>query len=132
MEYTEFIQYIEQARDYIINNWPIFVEYAILGFAYFLVFLFRAKVKGTKQDLTVMFKEKANEVTLTDKLLRKDVNDELTDAKKSYQDAVDEIDDLKHRLIRAENAIRELLADENLVDEVTDEIFVDEVNSDGE
>lgn len=110
---------MEEFKSYIVQNWPTIVEYAIMVVAYFLFFLYRAKVSGTKRDLTVMFKEKAQEVTNTDLKLREDVGqtrkvmaDELAEAKRKYQAAVDEISDLKARLNRAEKALIEIIADE--------------------
>jgi hypothetical protein len=110
---------MEEFKSYIVQNWPTIVEYAIMVVAYFLFFLYKAKVSGTKRDLTVMFKEKAQEVTNTDLKLREDVgqtrkvmSDELAEAKRQYQAAVDEISDLKARLNRAEKALIEIIADE--------------------
>ena len=101
---------MEEFKSYIVQNWPTIVEYAIMVVAYFLFFLYKAKVSGTKRDLTVMFKEKAQEVTNTDLKLREDV--ELAEAKRQYQAAVDEISDLKARLNRTEKALIEIIADE--------------------
>ena len=110
---------MEEFKSYIVQNWPTIVEYAIMVVAYFLFFLYKAKVSGTRRDLTVMFKEKAQEVTNTDLKLREDVGqtrkvmaDELAEAKRQYQAAVDEISDLKARLNRAEKALIEIIADE--------------------
>lgn len=110
---------MEEFKSYIVQNWPTIVEYAIMVVAYFLFFLYKAKVSGTKRDLTVMFKEKAQEVTNTDLKLREDVgqirkvmSDELAEAKRQYQAAVDEISDLKARLNRTEKALIEIIADE--------------------
>lgn len=120
---------MEEFKSYIVQNWPTIVEYAIIVVAYFLFFLYKAKVSGTRRDLTVMFKEKAQEVTNTDLKLREDVGqtqkvmaDELAEAKRQYQAAVDEISGLKARLNRAEKALIEIIADEveNIV-EVTDD-----------
>ena len=110
---------MEEFKSYIVQNWPTIVEYAIMVVAYFLFFLYKAKVSGTRRDLTVMFKEKAQEVTNTDLKLREDVGqtregmaNELAEAKRQYQAAVDEISDLKARLNRAEKALIEIIADE--------------------
>ena len=120
---------MEEFKSYIVRNWPTIIEYAIMVVAYFLFLLYRAKVNGTRRDLTVMFKEKAQEVTNTDLKLREDVGktrkvmeDELVEAKRQYQAAVDKISDLKARLGRAEKALIELIADEveNIV-EVSDD-----------
>lgn len=110
---------MEEFKSYIVQNWPIIVEYAIMVVAYFLFFLYKAKVNGARRDLTVMFKEKAQEVKNTDLKLREDVRqirkvmaDELAEAKRQYQAAVDEISDLKARLSHAEKALVEIIVDE--------------------
>lgn len=110
---------MEEFKSYIVQSWPTIIEYASMVVAYFLFFLYKAKVSGARRDLTVMFKEKAQEVMNTDLKLREDVGqtrkvmaDELTYAKRQYQAAVDEISDLKARLGRAEKALIEIIADE--------------------
>lgn len=115
---------MEEFKQYIVQNWPTIVEYAIMVVAYFLFFLYRSKVSGTRRDLTVMFKEKAQEVTNTDLKLREDVGQtrqimatELTEAKAQYKAAVDEIADLKARLNRAEKALTEIIIETEVVDD---------------
>ena len=115
---------MEEFKQYIVQNWPTIVEYAIMVVAYFLFFLYRSKVSGTRRDLTVMFKEKAQEVTNTDLKLREDVGQtrqimatELTEAKAQYKAAVDEITDLKARLNRAEKALVEIITETEVVDD---------------
>ena len=115
---------MEEFKQYIVQNWPTIVEYAIMVVAYFLFFLYRSKVSGTRRDLTVMFKEKAQEVTSTDLKLREDVGQtrqimatELTEAKAQYKAAVDEIADLKARLNRAEKALTEIITETEVVDD---------------
>lgn len=115
---------MEEFKQYIVQNWPTIVEYAIMVVAYFLFFLYRSKVSGTRRDLTVMFKEKAQEVTNTDLKLREDVGQtrqimatELTEAKAQYKAAVDEIADLKARLNRAEKALVEIITETEVVDD---------------
>ena len=80
---------MEEFKSYIVQNWSTIVEYAIMVVAYFLFFLYKAKVSGTRRDLTIMFKEKAQEVTNTDLKLREDVGqtrkvmaDELAEAQR--------------------------------------------------
>lgn len=115
---------MEEFKQYIVQNWPTIVEYAIMVVAYFLFFLYRSKVSGTRRDLTVMFKEKAQEVTNTDLKLREDVGQtrqimatELTEAKAQYKAAVDEIADFKARLNRAEKALVEIITETEVVDD---------------
>ena len=115
---------MEEFKQYIVQNWPTIVEYAIMVVAYFLFFLYRSKVSSTKRDLTVMFKEKAQEVTNTDLKLREDMGQtrqimvtELTEAKAQYKAAVDEIAGLKARLNRAEKALIEIITETEVIDD---------------
>lgn len=97
---------------YILENWPKILECVLYAFFYFLVILYRAKVNGTTETLKVLFKEKTKEITDGDATLRADMQRDLDEAKAKYNEAVNEIEDLKCRLIRAEKAIVELLADD--------------------
>lgn len=107
-----FIQFVTQ-------NWSRILEYAMVAVCYFLVFLYRAKVGSARRDLKALFRSKSDEVTETDRLLREDVGKmqtqmkkELAEAKSKYRAAVDEICDLKARLIRAEDTLRLMINDE--------------------
>lgn len=115
---------MEEFVQYIVQNWPTIVEYALMVVAYFLFFLYRSKVSGTRRYLTALFKEKAQEVTNTDLKLREDVGQtreimttELTEAKAHYQAAVNEIADLRARIHRAEKALVEIIIETEVVDD---------------
>ena len=118
MEYTT-----EYLISFIAENWVVIcrtiVQGAVMGVAYFLIFLYRSKVTGAKRDLSVMFREKTNEVTTADLRLRADVDyardvmqQELIEAKTNYQNAINEIADLKRRLTRTEDTVQELIDEE--------------------
>ena len=49
---------MEERIQYIVENWEVILEAAISLVLYFIVFLFSAKVNGTKVNLTALFKEK--------------------------------------------------------------------------
>ena len=104
---------MEEFKQYIVQNWPTIVEYAIMVVAYFLFFLYRSKVNGAKRDLTVMFKEKAQDITQTRQVMAA----ELTAAKAQYQAAVNEIAGLRARLNRAEKALVEIITETEVVDD---------------
>ena len=116
---------MEEFKAFIITNWSTIAEYAMMAVSYFLVFLYRSKIKDTKQNLTIMFKEKAQEVSTTDRklredavLLRKIMTEELEEAKKLYNAAVDEIKTLKYKLAHAECALLEMIKEREDVEEV--------------
>lgn len=100
---------------YILENWPKILEYALTALFYFLVIFFRSKINSTVETLKVLFKEKTKEIVDGDASLRVDVHQALDEAKAKYNAAVSEIEDLKNRLTRAENALMELLADDEEV-----------------
>lgn len=125
------MEQLQQFYEYVQLNWPQIVEYAVMVIAYFLIALFHSKVGSTRRDLTVMFKEKAQEVKNTDVALRNDVDTErkamqkeLAESKAAYKAAVDEIADLKRRLCRAENALTVII--EEVVDDI--DVITDEDN----
>ena len=109
---------MEEFKQFCITNWPTILEYTLMFLAYFLVFLYRGKVSGTRRDLTLLFKEKSAIITKTDTDLRKDVHDveekmkrELVEAKERYNAAVDKIARLEKNLIRLEQVILLLVDD---------------------
>ena len=110
---------MEEFKQYITQNWPVIIEYAMMIVAYFLFFLYRSKVTGTKRDLNVMFKEKTGEVTITNENLKKDVNNakmimhkELEEAKIQYQAAIDKIATLEKNFSRLNDTLSELFKDD--------------------
>ena len=117
---------MEQFKQYVVQNWSTILEWVVIYVIYFLFFLYDNKVRGTKTSLSLLFKEKAQDVANTDIALRKDVgtlqvkmSDELTEAKNAYNAAVAQIADLKQRLTRTEKALVELMTDTiNTIDTV--------------
>lgn len=102
---------MEQFQLYVIQNWSTIIEYTMMVVSYFLVFLYNLKVKGTRRDLTVLFKDEARVVRSTDAKLREDMARELCEAKAQYEAAVNRITNVERDLRRAENALRELILD---------------------
>lgn len=107
---------MQEFKSLIIQEWPKIVEYALMIFAYFLLFLFRSKVNCAKRDLGVIFKEKTAEVTAKEcesqayfESMKKEMQKEFEESKARYNAAINEIADLKDRLNRAENALVEMI-----------------------
>jgi hypothetical protein len=106
------MEQLQQFYEYVQLNWLQIVEYVVMVIAYFLIALFRSKVGSTRRDLTVMFKEKAQEVKNTDIALRNDVGierkamqKELAESKAAYKAAIDAIKNINERLCRTEDAL---------------------------
>jgi hypothetical protein len=87
------------------QNWKIIVDYTLMAIAYFLVFLYRSKVKITRRDLTALFQEKSAEIVEGDTRLRSDMTRELGEAKAAYQQAVNEIADLREEVSNLHKAL---------------------------
>lgn len=98
---------------YIQEYWPTILEYALMFVAYFLVFLFRGKVNGTKNNLNLAFAQFRTEMTNTKNTL----DLELTESKAQYRAAVDTIADL-HAEITSLRQIVYALIDDTEVDDV--------------
>lgn len=109
--------YLNQFVEFVRLNWPIIVEYTLMLIAYFLVFLYRAKVKSTKINLTNAFEKKTAEVAET----RQALICELTEAKTLYNKAVEEIEMMRKEQIRLELALLELAKEDEELEHVEDE-----------
>lgn len=111
---------MEAFEQYLTTNLPDVIKYFLMAVAYFLLFLYRAKVNGTKRDLNVMFKEKTAAVVSSEQAVREEFTStkaemarELAEAKAQYKAAVDEIADLKRELRQTKNAVNELVKEVN-------------------
>lgn len=111
---------MEQVKQVLIQYWPQIVDYALTFIAYFLVFLFRSKMSGTRRSLTIAFKQHAETVEVTDKRLNEqmqaqsaEVASELTEAKAKYAEAVNKIADLERRLLIAEKALNSFVEEDS-------------------
>lgn len=96
---------MEELKQTIILYWPTILEYALMIFAYVLVYLYRSKVKGSHDSITALFKEQTQENIQSNNTLRTDMSAELAVSKKAYQDAIDKIAGLEQRAERLEKAL---------------------------
>lgn len=109
--------YLNQFVEFVRLNWPTLVEYTLMLIAYFLVFLYKAKVKSTKINLTNAFEKKTAEVAET----RQALICELTEAKTLYNKAVEEIEIMRKEQMRLELALLELAKEDEELEHVEDE-----------
>lgn len=116
---------MEELKQTIILYWPTILEYAIMIFAYVLVFLYRSKVKGSHNSVTALFKEQTQENIKSNEQLQTNVHSELAASKKAYQEAIDKIAGLEQRAERLEKAllaitIEEVRCDDELCENESD------------
>lgn len=106
-------------KSYIIANWSIVANYAMMLVGYFLVFLFKNKVNGTAQNLNLAFtqlKDKFSENT-------EEAKKHLDVSIKKYQEAVATISDLTRKVQRLEETLLILLGDSDIEEtEVKDDV----------
>lgn len=88
---------------------PTIVLYALTIIVYVLYLIVSITSSKRGKFLTTLFKEKSEKIDETDTALRNDMRSELDAAKKAYDDAVNEIADLKIRLDNAEKALQDYL-----------------------
>ena len=98
----EFLMFVEE-------HVPTIVLYALTIIVYVLYLIISITSSKRGKFLTNLFKEKSQKIDETDTALRKDMRSELDAAKKAYDNAVNEIADLKIRLENAERALQDYL-----------------------
>lgn len=99
---------MEELKETIIQYWPTILEYAFMVLAYFLVFMYRSKVKGSHDSVTALFKEQTQEAVKSNTILQQNVHEELIASKAAYQLAIDKIKGLEEKTVRLENALKAL------------------------
>lgn len=99
----EFLVFVEE-------HIPTIVLYALTIVVYVLYLVVSITSSKRGKFLTNLFKEKSQKIDETDNALRNDIRAELDAAKKAYDDAVNEIADLKIRLNNAEKALQDYLS----------------------
>lgn len=109
---------MEQFIQYFVENWESILEKALIFVSYFLVFLYRAKVNGTKDNLGTLFKENTTQLLEMDAKLREDMQAEhdiwskaLEDSVAKYESAVSIIKKLQDELMLTKNALAVFLED---------------------
>ena len=103
---------MENIKQFIITNWPIILEYTLMFLAYFLVFLYRAKVKNTKTNLTLSMKGQKEHLEKVADDLSIQMKTELAESKAKYQAAIDKIETLEADILALHKALKELLFEE--------------------
>lgn len=88
---------------------PTIILYALTVIIYVLYLIISVTSSKRGKFLTNLFKEKSQKIDETDTALRNDMRAELDAAKKAYDDAVNEIANLKTRLDNAEKALQDYL-----------------------
>lgn len=88
---------------------PTIILYALTIIVYVLYLIVSITSSKRGRFLTNLFKEKSQKIDDTDTALRNDMRAELDAAKKAYNDAVNEIANLKIRLDNAEKALQDYL-----------------------
>ena len=91
---------MEEVKQIIVEHWPEIVSYFFTFVSYFLLFLYRSKVNGTRNNVVTLFKE-GNKEMITMKA-------EYEKAKRNYEKA-------SKRLKNVEDALEVLLEDETEV-----------------
>lgn len=89
---------------------PTIILYALTIIVYVLYLIVSITSSKRGRFLTNLFKEKSQKIDDTDTALRNDMRAELDAAKKAYDDAVNEIANLKVRLDNAEKALQDYLS----------------------
>lgn len=131
---------MEEFKTFVVTNWPTIIEYACMVVSYFLVFLYRNKVTGTKKNIDIAFKQFAarfadnetNNKTILDKCIadytsaldicKTDYTSALNESKAAYEAAVNEIAEYKKRTARLEDTLTILLSEDLDIDELNEEV----------
>lgn len=103
---------MEELKQTIILYWPTILEYAVMIFAYVLVFLYRSKVNGSHNSVKALFKEQTKENIKSNECLQTNVHSELIASKKAYQEAIDKIAGLEQKAERLEKALLAITIEE--------------------
>lgn len=129
---------LEAFKQLIIEKWPQILQYVLTFVAYFLVALYKSKVKGTTTTLDTLFKEKVEQVVTLDTNLRTDFSEttkkmeqDLEAAIKEYQTARAEFQQLTNTLTRTKNALMAFIMEDANDDRVETD-YAEEANRNNE
>ena len=105
---------MEELRQTIVEKWPTILECALMVVSYFLIFLYRSKIKSTKLNITTLFKERTAYVDETDRALRE-----------ALSNTMKRCDELEKRILRNEKALSIIINEEEANDEKRSETISD-------
>lgn len=108
------------------EQWPEILKFCLYVVLYFLVFLYRIKVKKSANNMKVIVKENSGYVTNVDKELRETVDRRVTAAEEKYDAAVKMCEHVEQKLSNLEKAIRVLIGEMEVIENA--ELPVDEEN----
>lgn len=66
------MEWFEPIREFILANYKDIIEYALLGVAYFLVFLYKGTFEGKSLQMLTAFKERTGKMDLNYDAMRKE------------------------------------------------------------
>jgi hypothetical protein len=118
---------MEELKSLLIEKWPDIISFLSVIVSYFLIYIYKNRMTIAKNTMTMIFKENTNNVEKEMKETSRKVERELVAAKKSYEDAVSQIKELKAQLERTQRAVLILLETEEENDGA--EIFDDGRNT---
>lgn len=98
---------MEELKLLVTTNWSTIVEYALMFISYFLFFLYKSKVTGTKNNIDIAFKQ------FTEKFTANETNSNvrLQESIAQYTAAINTISKLEQKVKRLEETITCLLYD---------------------
>lgn len=110
----------------ITEQWPEILKFCLYAVLYFLVILYRIKVKKSSGEMRVIVKENSGYVAKVDKDLRETVDNRVKTAEEKYDAAVKMCEHVEQKLSNLEKAIRVLIGEMEVVENA--ELSVDEEN----
>ena len=119
---------MEELKQLLIEKWPDILSFLGLLLSYFLIYVYNNRVTIAKNAMNAIFKENTDNVTKETKEARKKIEKELASAKKAYEDAVSQINDIKKQSEKTQRALQALLEEMEENNSGT-EIFDDEGNT---
>ena len=113
-------------KNFIIEEWPQIIEYALYFIAYFLIFLYRAKVKKSSGDMRVVVKENTSCVKKLDEELRSTFTAAINIAEEKYMQAKKEYERVINKITNLEKAVRVIIEGTEDIEDA--ELYIDEEN----
>lgn len=102
------------------EQWPEILKFCLYVVLYFLVILYRVRVKKSAKNMKVLVKEHTEYVSGTDKALREDVKENTNQARSYYNEAAAKYNIVVGRIENLECAIRAILGETEVIDNGTE------------